>query len=126
VRLAIAVVLSAVPVAAQESSVADVAHRPGCADSPALLGRGHVQVEIVFTNEHEGGDSGTVRFFTARQSELQARVTSRFDVSISWDGFPRQRHQPRSQEPNSTMRAMPTFALVPSSQWSNTHEYTAR
>ncbi len=86
-RLAIAVVLSAVPVAAQESSVADAADRPGFADSPALLGRGHVQVEFGFTNEHEGGDSGTVRFFTAPQSELHAGVTSRFDVSVSWDGF---------------------------------------
>jgi outer membrane putative beta-barrel porin/alpha-amylase len=87
VRLAIAFVLSAVPVAAQESSVADAADRPGFADSPALLGRRHVQVEFGFTNQHEGGDSGAVRSFTAPQSELHAGVTSRFDVSVSWDGF---------------------------------------
>ena len=82
----IAVVLSAGPVTAQESSVSDAADRPGFADSPVLLGRGHVQVEFGFTSDHESGDFGEVRSFTAPQSELHAGVTSRLDVSLSWDG----------------------------------------
>jgi hypothetical protein len=85
--LVIVAVLSAFPVAAQESSVADASDRPGFADSPVLLGRGHVQLEFGFTSEHEGGDSGTVRSFTAPQTELHAGVFSRVDVSVSWDGF---------------------------------------
>ena len=85
--LVIVAVLSAFPVAAQESSVADAADRPGFADSPVLLGRGHVQMEFGFTTEHEGGDPGAVRSFTAPQTELHAGVFSRFDVSVSWDGF---------------------------------------
>jgi len=85
--LVIAVVLSAVPVAAQESSVSDAADRPGFADSAVLLGRGHVQVEFGFTSDHETGDPGEVRSFTAPQSELHAGVTSRLDVSLSWDGL---------------------------------------
>jgi hypothetical protein len=47
----IVAVLSAFPVAAQESSVADAADRPGFADSPVLLGRGHVQIEFGFTTD---------------------------------------------------------------------------
>jgi hypothetical protein len=46
-----------------------------------------VQIEFGFTSEHETGESGAVRSFTAPQSELHAGVTSRFDVSVSWDGF---------------------------------------
>ncbi len=85
--LVIGTVLSAFPVAAQESSVADAADRPGFADSPVLLGRGHVQMEFGFTTDHEGGDAGAVRSFTAPQTELHAGVFSRVDVSVSWDGF---------------------------------------
>ena len=84
--LVIVAVLSAFPVAAQESSVADAADRPGFADSPVLLGRGHVQMEFGFTTEHEGGDAGAVRSFVAPQTELHAGVFSRVDVSVSWDG----------------------------------------
>ena len=80
-------VFSAGTVAAQESSVADTADRPGFADSPVLLGRGHAQLEFGFTTEHEGGDPGTVRSFTAPQTELHAGVLSRVDVSVSWDGL---------------------------------------
>jgi hypothetical protein len=83
----IVAVLSAFPVAAQESSVADAADRPGFADSPVLLGRGHVQIEFGFTTDHEDGDAGVVRSFTAPQTELHAGVFSRVDISVSWDGF---------------------------------------
>jgi len=85
-RLAIAAVLTAAPVAAQETSVADTADRPGFADSPVLLGRGHVQVEFGVTTEHERGDAGSVHSVTAPQSELHAGVLSRLDVSVTWDG----------------------------------------
>ena len=43
------------PCAAVAPSVGDTADRPGFADSPGLLGRGHIQVESGLAWEHEGG-----------------------------------------------------------------------
>jgi Putative MetA-pathway of phenol degradation len=81
-------VVWAMPAAAQQSpSVSDTADRPGFADSPVLLGRGHFQIESGVTFEREGHDPGTTSTFTWPQAELHAGVSSRLDVSVTWDGL---------------------------------------
>ena len=65
----------------------DTADRPGFADSPVLLGRGHLQIESGFTSEHEGDREQSLDARTWPQLELHAGVSSRFDVSVVWDGL---------------------------------------
>jgi hypothetical protein len=91
-------VLGATPVAAQESSLADTADRPGYADSPILLGPGHVQMEFGFTSEHETTDQQSIRTHTWPQVEVHAGVSSRVDVSVFWDGVISKRATPGSEE----------------------------
>ena len=91
-------VLGATSVAAQESSVADTADRPGYADSPILLGRGHVQMELGFTSEQETSDEHSLRTRTWPQVEVHAGVSSRIDVSVFWDGVISKRSTPGSEE----------------------------
>ena len=79
--------LYALPAAAQEPpSVGDAADRPGFADSPVLVGRGHMLFETGFTLEHEGDDRASVRTFTWPQVELHGGVTSWLDLAVIWDG----------------------------------------
>jgi hypothetical protein len=81
--------LVAIPVAAQhpEPPVGDTADRPGFADSPILLGRGHIQVESGFTWEREGGGADLTKTSTWPQIELHAGVTPHIEVSMAWDGL---------------------------------------
>lgn len=67
-------------------SVTDTADRPGFADSPVLLGRGHVQVEFGLSWEHEGHGSSLTKTLTVPQAELHAGVVPRLEVSLAWDG----------------------------------------
>ena len=91
-------VLGATPVSAQESSLADTADRPGYADSPVLLGRGHVQMEFGFSSEHETTDQQSLRTHTWPQVEVHAGVSSRVDVSVFWDGVISKSATPGSEE----------------------------
>jgi hypothetical protein len=69
------------------SSVTDTADRPGFADSPTVLGRGHVQVESGFSWEIQSDSAGPTRTFTWPEVEIHAGVTPRIDVSLTWDGL---------------------------------------
>ncbi len=82
-------VLAVIPAAAQSSppSVSDTADRPGFADSPILLGRGHLQLESGFAWEHEGHSADLTRTFTWPQLELHAGLNPRLEVSVAWDGL---------------------------------------
>ena len=77
------------PARAQPSppSVSDTADRPGFADSPVLLGRGHVQIESGLASEHEGRGAGLTKTFTWPQVEMHAGLASRLEVSLAWDGL---------------------------------------
>jgi hypothetical protein len=80
--------LWAIPARAQETpSVTDTADRPGFADSPFLLGRGHVQIESGFLLEREDDGPNSIRGLTWPQLELHAGVSSRLDISLAWDGL---------------------------------------
>ena len=68
-------------------SVSDTADRPGFADSPILLGRGHIQIESGFAWEHEGRGSDLTKTFTWPQVELHAGLKPRLEVSLAWDGL---------------------------------------
>ena len=77
------------PGTAQQSSpsVSDSADRPGFADSPVLLGRGHIQVESGLSWEHEGRGADLTKTLTWPQLELHAGLASRLEVSLAWDGL---------------------------------------
>ena len=79
----------ALQVRAQEPppSVSDTADRPGFADSPVLLGRGHIQVESGLAWEHEGRPANLTKTLTWPQLELHAGLTPRLEVSLAWDGL---------------------------------------
>jgi hypothetical protein len=80
--------LWAIPATArQPPPVSDTADRPGFADSPVLVGRGHLLVETGFTWEREGSDRTSVRTFTWPQVELHGGISSRLDVAVIWDGL---------------------------------------
>jgi hypothetical protein len=73
--------------AAQEPpSVGDAADRPGFADSPVLVGRGHILFESGFTVAHDGDGRASARTLTWPQIELHGGLTPRLDVSVIWDG----------------------------------------
>ena len=79
--------LCVAPGAAQEPpSVGDAADRPGFADSPVLVGRGHALFETGFTWEREGNERTSVRTFTWPQVELHGGVSSWLDLAVIWDG----------------------------------------
>ena len=77
------------PVHAQQPppSVGDTADRPGFADSPVLLGRGHIQIESGFAWEHEGRGVDVTKTVTVPQLELHAGLARRLEVSFAWDGL---------------------------------------
>jgi hypothetical protein len=77
------------PAHAQEPppSVGDTADRPGFADSPILLGRGHIQLEAGLSWENENHGAARTRTFTVPQLELHAGLGSRVEVSIAWEGL---------------------------------------
>lgn len=81
--------LLSVPAAAQQPapSTADTADRPGFADSPVVLGRGHIQVESGFTWEREGRGAELTKTSTWPQIELHGGVRPRLEVSLAWDGL---------------------------------------
>jgi hypothetical protein len=68
-------------------TVSDTADRPGFADSPVLLGRGHIQVESGLSWEHEGRGAGLTNTVTWPQLEMHAGLASRLEVSLAWDGL---------------------------------------
>ena len=68
-------------------SVGDTADRPGFADSPILLGRGHIQIESGFTWERQGHGADLTKVLTLPQVELHAGLTPRVEVSLTWDGL---------------------------------------
>ena len=68
-------------------SASDTADRPGFADSPILLGRGHIQIESGLVWEHEGHGAGLTKTLTWPQLELHAGLASRLEVSVAWDGL---------------------------------------
>ena len=82
-------VVFVLPARAQQPppSVSDTADRPGFADSPVLLGRGHIQVESGLAWEHEGGDTDLTKTLTWPQLELHAGLARRLEVSLAWDGL---------------------------------------
>jgi hypothetical protein len=88
-RTIVLVGLVSVPAGAQQPApqVADTADRPGFADSPVLLGRGHIQVESGFTWEREGRGAQLTRTSTLPQIELHGGVTPRLEISVAWDGL---------------------------------------
>lgn len=73
--------------AQQPPSVSDTADRPGFADSPVLLGRGHIQVESGVAWEHEGRGADLTKTFTWPQVEVHAGLAPRLEVSLAWDGL---------------------------------------
>jgi hypothetical protein len=77
------------PVRAQQppTSVSDTADRPGFADSPVLLGRGHIQIESGLAWEHEGRGADVTKTLTWPQLELHAGLVPHLDVSLTWDGL---------------------------------------
>jgi hypothetical protein len=77
------------PVPAQQPppSVSDTADRPGFADSPVLLGRGHIQVESGVAWEHEGRGADLTKTLTWPQLELHAGLAPDLEVSVAWDGL---------------------------------------
>ena len=77
------------PVRAQQPppSVSDTADRPGFADSPVLLGRGHIQVESGLAWEHAGRGADLTKTLTWPQLELHAGLAPRLEVSLAWDGL---------------------------------------
>jgi hypothetical protein len=81
--------LFVLPARAQEPppSVSDTADRPGFADSPILLGRGHVQLESGLSWENANHGADRTRTFTFPQVELHAGFGSRLEVSFAWDGL---------------------------------------
>ena len=85
--VALVALLSASAAAQEPPSVGDAADRPGFADSPVLVGRGHMLFETGFTWEHEGSDLASVRTFTWPQVELHGGVTSWLDLAVIWDGL---------------------------------------
>ena len=68
-------------------SVSDTADRPGFADSPVLLGRGHIQVESGLAWEHEGRGADLTKTVTWPQLELHAGLAPHLEVSLAWDGL---------------------------------------
>ena len=85
--IALVSALAVAPAAAQEPpSVADTADRPGFADSPVVLGRGHVQVEVGFTTDHEDDGAQSLETRIWPQLELHAGVLPRLDAIVYWDG----------------------------------------
>jgi len=104
--LTLVAVLSANPAAQGPPSLGDAADRPGFADSPVLVGRGHMLFETGFTWEHEGNDLASVRTFTWPQVELHGGVTSWLDLAVIWDGLVSARTRvsgpDRSQEDTTT------------------------
>jgi len=68
-------------------SVSDTADRPGFADSPVLLGRGHIQVESGLAWEHEGSAANLTKTLTWPQLELHVGLAQRIEVSLAWDGL---------------------------------------
>ena len=68
-------------------SVSDTADRPGFADSPVLLGRGHIQVESGLAWEHEGSAANLTKTLTWPQLELHVGLARRLEVSLAWDGL---------------------------------------
>jgi len=79
--------LSARPSAQEPPSVGDAADRPGFADSPVLVGRGHLLLETGLAWEHDGHDLASVRTFTWPQVELHGGITSWLDLAVLWDGL---------------------------------------
>lgn len=68
-------------------SVSDTADRPGFADSPVLLGRGHIQVESGLAWEHEGRGADLTKTLTWPQLELHVGLAPHLEVSLAWDGL---------------------------------------
>jgi hypothetical protein len=79
----------ALPARAQQPppSTSDTADRPGFADSPVLLGRGHIQIESGLAWEHEGQGGSLTKTVTWPQAELHAGLAPRLEVSLAWDGL---------------------------------------
>ena len=89
------------PVRAQPPppSVSDTADRPGFADSPVLLGRGHIQVESGLAWEHEGRGADLTKTLTWPQLELHAGLAPHLEVSLAWDGLVSSVSNPKAAAP---------------------------
>ena len=87
--VALVSLVSVLPADAQQAppSVSDTADRPGFADSPILLGRGHIQIESGLIWEHEGHGAGLAKTLTLPQVELHAGLAQHLEVSLTSDGL---------------------------------------
>jgi hypothetical protein len=107
------IVAYGLPAYAQPPAVGDTADRPGFADSPVLLGRGHLQVESGLAWEHEGSAADLTKTLTWPQLELHVGVAPGLEVSLAWDGLVSSVSNPEGRNTGGAdVRLGAKFALV--------------
>jgi Putative MetA-pathway of phenol degradation len=92
---------------ADPPSASDTADRPGFADGPMVIGKGHVQLEGgVRVDRVRSSDGARSTVLTWPQAQLRVGVSARAELSVWWEGLLRDSPADRTV-PATTLRADP-------------------